>query len=708
MGVGDLDDGLTDDGAAALEDGAAALLAGEHALLVDGDPWTARGHFAAAYDQAERGGDPYLLARAALGLGGLWAQEQRTVADAAATRTRQRAALRRLDPRSVLALRLRIRLTAERAYRTGDPAAILAQVAEARGTGDGVAKVEALTLAHYCSMGPGHGPLRLELAQELIGEASRTGRPGDLLVGLLLHTVDLFLDAHPHAARSLAELREHLASHEHRAVRAMVEVLEVMLGIRAGRLEAAGAAADAWAGTWAERGATAAGTNARAWYGGQLGTIRWFQGRIADLRPMLLDLVDSPTLSETDYSTYASLALAAASAGDRPLATSMLARLRGRGLAALPQAASWLLTMYCVVETAWLLKDPVTAAEAAALLEPHARLPVIAGHGITCLGSVHHCLGTAALATGDADAAAGHLRAAVRDNMSLGHRPATALSRARLARALALPGRSQDPAAADAELVLAAKEAAELHMPPPSGIERGTVRLRDDAGQPDQGMPVVCRRRGRRWDIEMGGRAATVDHCVGLEHLAVLTANPGREIPAAELAAGHGGQDAPSPATAGQPLLDEAAKRQYKRRLAELQDQADRAGLAGAPDRAAELLRERDWLIAELASATGLGGRTRRFADNDERARIAVGKAIRRALDRIADADPVIGAELRAHVRTGQRCCYLAPRTPRPSQRTSAPPAGSSSSDVGHYPVGGQTLDLCEPAFGDRHRPSPS
>ncbi|GAA2119424.1 hypothetical protein GCM10009727_03240 [Actinomadura napierensis] len=637
---------------------------------MDGDPWTARGHFAAAYDRAERGGDPHMLARAALGLGGLWAQEQRTVADAAATRTRQRAALRRLDPRSVLALRLRIRLTAEVAYRTGEPGPALAQVAEARAAGDAVAKVEALTLAHYCAMGPGHGPLRLELAQELIGEASRTGRPGDLLVGLLLHTVDLFLDAHPHAARSLAELREHLAGHEHRAVRAVVEVIEVMLGIRAGRFAAAGAAA----GTWAEHGATAAGVNARAWYGGQLGTIRWFQGRIAELRPMLADLVDSPTLSETDYSTYASLALAAASADDRPLAASMLARLRGRGLAALPQAATWLLTMYCVTETAWLLGDTVAAAEAADLLAPYARLPVIAAHGITCLGSVHHSLGMAALTTDDTDAAVRHLRAAVQDNMTLGHWPATALSRARLAQALALPGRSQDLAAAEAELVVAAKETAELHMPPPPGIERGTVRLRDAAaGAPGRATAVVCRRRGKHWDVELSGRTVAVDHCVGLEYLAVLMANPGQEMPAAELAAGHGGQAPADSATVGQPLLDDAAKRQYRQRLADLQDHADRSDLAGDPDRAAELRRERDWLIAELASATGLGGRARRFADNDERARIAVGKAIRRALDRVADADPVLGAELRARVRTGLRCCYLGPRaehlqraTPRP------------------------------------------
>lgn len=74
--------------------------------------------------------------------------------------------------------------------------------------------------------------------------------------------------------------------------------------------------------------------------------------------------------------------------------------------------------------------------------------------------------------------------------------------------------------------------------------------------------------------------------------------------------------------------------------------------------RAARLRTERDWLLADLAAATGLGGRVRDFANDEERARISIGKAIRRALDCVAAAEPAIGAELRATVRTGRRCCY--------------------------------------------------
>lgn len=89
-----------------------------------------------------------------------------------------------------------------------------------------------------------------------------------------------------------------------------------------------------------------------------------------------------------------------------------------------------------------------------------------------------------------------------------------------------------------------------------------------------------------------------------------------------------------------------------------LDDELSSLEQSGNADQIRRVQVERDWLVAELASATGLGGRTRSFPDENERARIAVGKAIRRALARIASADAVIGTHLRQAVRTGTRCSY--------------------------------------------------
>jgi hypothetical protein len=142
-------------------------------------------------------------------------------------------------------------------------------------------------------------------------------------------------------------------------------------------------------------------------------------------------------------------------------------------------------------------------------------------------------------------------------------------------------------------------------------------------------------------------------------HLAVLLANPDQEIPAIELASGVSALCAGRGATLPtQPVLDRTAIQRYRQRLSELRTHIDEWELAHEDERVARARAEWDRLMAELAAGTGLGGRTRRFSDNAERARIAVGKAIRRAVDRVGDADRLIGDHLHDSVHTGMHCAY--------------------------------------------------
>jgi len=189
-------------------------------------------------------------------------------------------------------------------------------------------------------------------------------------------------------------------------------------------------------------------------------------------------------------------------------------------------------------------------------------------------------------------------------------------------------------------------------------------------------------------------------------HLSVLLANPGHEIPAADLAAGvaalvppgrpiGGGDGCPHavdarPTSGRQPVLDEAGIRRYRRRLDELRTEIDDLERRGEDDLAARSSAEQRWLVAELAGAVGLGGRVRSFPDETERARIAVGKAIRRAVARITQADPQIGAHLGVNLHTGAVCWYLPADLPRkipmgavdpraPAEATREPAAGSAT-----------------------------
>jgi hypothetical protein len=168
------------------------------------------------------------------------------------------------------------------------------------------------------------------------------------------------------------------------------------------------------------------------------------------------------------------------------------------------------------------------------------------------------------------------------------------------------------------------------------------------------------RRRGRDWEVQALGRTARVGHCRGLAYLAVLLANPGREIPALELATGlsrgldtslvhidtltHGSSGV-------QAVVDERAMLQYRQRIRILQQEIEAFDARGERDLAARARVEHQWLQEQLRSSTGLGGRGGSPPNTEERAPPSV-------LSRITSADPEIGVFVATRVRTGQRCSY--------------------------------------------------
>ena len=619
-----------------------ALAAGARARDVEGDLRATRQSFEVAYQLAERAGEVEAMALAALGLAGLWVNERRTVTGAAQLEARLEHVLSLLDPRSSLALRVRIRLAAEADYLRGEHGAIVAELEAARTAGDPEPLAEALSLAHHCLLSPEHGRLRRELAVELIKVSFRTKRRSDLLIGLLWQTVDSYAEGDPHAGRHLGELRDHLRQQNHLTVAFVVSAIDVMLAIRAGRLDDA----ESLTQVCAQNGAVAGDIDHDWWSRAQLLTIRWYQGRMAELLDVLRERVDSPDLSAVDNSAAAALAVAAGLSGDLRTAASSLATLCGSDLAALPRSSSWLVTMNGIVEAAWMLGDADVSAQAYDLLGPYADLPMVGSLGITCFGSVHHALGVASLTCGQLDRAVHHLRVAVRHNVALAHWPAVVASRQRLAQACRLRGHPGDAEAARAELDAAAREAAQLGIPVP-----------DAGADGPSGTVAECRRVGRRWRIAWQGRSVLIEDSIGMAHLAVLIANPRQEILAADLAAGLAGLSSAGISRSGDPVLDQAAVAEYRRRLKHLDAELDELQPGDEQDK--DVVRaERDWLVAELAGAAGFAGRIRSFPDQGERARVAVGKAIRRALARIAEADAALGEHLRQTVHTGVRCSY--------------------------------------------------
>jgi hypothetical protein len=644
------------------------LTCASRALDAAGDRRASRRWFEAAYVEGERTGDVSVLTRAVLGLCGLWVHEHRGLIESNLIDAQLHHVLSLIDPASSMALRLRARATAEADFRQGEYARTLAVLEKTRDARDQIALAEALSLAYQCLPGPDHVVRRRALAGELVGVAALTGQHSRMLAGVAWMVGDMFLAADPDAERRLGELRGALADQDHLAIGYVVAAIDVMLAIRTGRLDDA----ELLAKECREKGLEAGDPNADNWYGAHLVAIRWYQGRLPELLPMLTDLASSATLCVADHSFTAAGAVAAAQSGEYLPAARALAALTGRSLAGLPCSGGWLVSMYGMVETAYLISDADAAAEAYELLLPYADLPMMACSGIVCFGSTHHALGMAAMTTGAVDRAIEHLSEALCRNFALGHWPAVNASRLRYAEALERRGDPRDIA-----------DAFELRS-------RAADLARTLTGclvPPGRSDVASCVRHGTKWRVKLGTRGTLVGHSVGMLHLAVLIANAGAEIPAIDLVAGLDAMTSAarsSSARSGQHVLDRVAVSQYRSRLSQLDEQAEALESDADFEGATRVRAERDWLLRELTGSTRPGGRQRSFSDSSERARIAVGRSIRRVLTAIEHADTAIGAHLRATVHTGARCWY---RPLRVQELAPAAPQGGLA-HPGQVPVG--------------------
>jgi tetratricopeptide (TPR) repeat protein len=167
----------------------------------------------------------------------------------------------------------------------------------------------------------------------------------------------------------------------------------------------------------------------------------------------------------------------------------------------------------------------------------------------------------------------------------------------------------------------------------------------------------VFRREGDHWSVGFEGRTVHVRDLKGMRYLAQLLFHPGRQFHVLDMVAAETGQQT-ALGDAGE-ILDERAKTAYRRRLAEIEEDIQQARALEDTSREAQADTERDFLVRELASAVGLGGRHRRAASDSERARSGVTRAVRQAIARIGEHHPQLGEHLTRSIRTGTHCAYV-------------------------------------------------
>ncbi|MGH9137389.1 MAG: hypothetical protein ACRD0G_10135 [Acidimicrobiales bacterium] len=171
--------------------------------------------------------------------------------------------------------------------------------------------------------------------------------------------------------------------------------------------------------------------------------------------------------------------------------------------------------------------------------------------------------------------------------------------------------------------------------------------------------------------ICFGGLTVLMRDLKGFRYVERLLADPGREFHVLDLvavergslpagpAAGQQGLDAVAEGTGGGlPLIDDEARDAYRRRLADVDDDIEEATRMNDLGRIELANRDREYLVAELSRAVGLGGRRRSVGGTAERARTSVTRSLRYALGRVAEHHPALAAHLERSIHTGTYCRY--------------------------------------------------
>ncbi|MHC0429313.1 ATP-binding protein [Streptomyces sp. O3] len=315
--------------------------------------------------------------------------------------------------------------------------------------------------------------------------------------------------------------------------------------------------------------------------------------------------------------------------------------------------------------------DPELCERARAALTPYAGAGqwAVSMFGWDISGPMAHWAALCDAALGRWAQAAEGFTAAYRSADLIGAQPWSVESRARLAQARAALG--EDPAALLADVE---RDAEALGM---RQILRRAARLRERheraeadhetaapaaPAAPAAGAPLPAyefRFDGTVWNLAYEGHRVHMPDTKGLRDLRLLLSRPGDGIDAVRMLAPDGGAEViAAHSMSGDAVLDEEAKRQYKRRLDQLDEEIDHAARSGDEQRAARYDTERAALLAELRAAAGLGGRTRRLGDEAERARKTVTARIRDTLRKLDTLHPALAAHLRDSVSTGLTCAY--------------------------------------------------
>jgi predicted ATPase len=378
-------------------------------------------------------------------------------------------------------------------------------------------------------------------------------------------------------------------------------------------------------------------------------------------------------------------------------ATELLNAFITSGQLKVPEDAFFLASTSLLAAASGLLDDADRSEVLYRALLPYRERHVVVGLAGVWLGPVTHYLGILAATMRNWETAETHFNDALRACDAIGARPLATRTRYEWGKMLAACGERHsarerlDEAAVEFErlgmTVCLERATAELRAlgnahppsdasPPRSGAE--TVSRMADAPRPIGslgGGACAFRREGDYWTLAYGEKVSRLKRRRGFEIIAHLLRRPHQPVHSIDLAAlavadryegdewglaEEGLQVADVDAGGGlqDPILDRRARSQYRARLRELRAELDEAERSNDPGRAERAGLEMEVLRKHLAASLRPGGGARRYASMAERARVSVRNSIRNAVRVIGAHDQGLQRHLANSIKTGMVCSY--------------------------------------------------
>jgi hypothetical protein len=577
-------------------------------LFRAGQPDEARDTYFTVARRARRRARPDELARAALGLGAGLSGFEVSLNDLEQVKLLEEALAVLPDEATALRAAVMARLAVAGFFVEGIDARSLAteSVRLARAADDARTVGYALSALCDCIAGPDHSEARLAHAEEIIG----IGRSVDPAIELLGRRLRM---------RALLEVGDLLAADVELGAYARVAdrlrqplytfYVPLWRGCRAltyGRLDDVAR----FVAETASIGAAAGSVNAELLSATLDSWRALFAGEPVLEIPHADEFMD---VIDRSAGLISGLTWTAFHRGDVDRARWFYEHVAGDGFATVGDEAETLASLLAYVEVALALDDRPRLEVLYERMAPHAGRCIVDGIGGAWAGSVHLQLARIAHAS-DRKVDRDHVHAALEV-----HRQANA----------------------PFFELLTERVAAEL------GVEgtRPSVTTAVDAPQ--------FRRVADGWLVAWSGDPVRLRDSKGMRDLAELLLRPGVDVHVSDLTGGRAAMDRGT----GE-ILDRRARDEYRRRLGELDAELAEAEANHDRGRVEQARIEREFFVAELSAAVGLGGRSRVQSDDTERARKAVAGRIKQAIDRIESVDARMGRHLRKSIRTGTTCSY--------------------------------------------------